>query len=89
MGGDEDSIGALGGWVHNISLALFGGYLWRLEQESALSTNERTQPGGALSLLLVAVLMYLVNSTIESPKQANCCRLGVEVRCEGMWGRGV
>ena len=68
---------------------LFGGYLWRFEQEFALSTNERTQPGEALCLLLVVVLMYLVHSMIESLKQANCCRLGlrcaVRVHVEGVF----
>lgn len=67
----------------------FRGYLWGPQREFALSTNARMQPGGALCFLLVAVLIYLVHSTIEGPKQANYSRLGVEVCSEGAWERGA
>ena len=47
------------------------------------------QPGGALRFLLVAVLIYLVHSTIEGPKQANYCRLVAEACSKDAWERGV
>lgn len=71
---------------HSLSV---GGCLWGPQREFALSTNAWMQPGGALCFLLVAVLIYLVHSTIEGPKQANYCRLGVEVCSKGAWKRGV